>query len=156
MNYKDIQILSYNSFFGSVLITHFLSGCDNYQIRNELIFLLLPLVFNNESREILNKCNSRSTLNSTFLDSVEGRTSLGGLEKRVVYFRKMTQTSLIVSAEKYNIIISNHIKINDPIEFNKEKDPYLKEFYKASHYCGKILSKNDLLDTFIRLGLKEI
>lgn len=156
MDFKDIEILSCNSFFGSNLIAHFLSGCDAHQIRAEFIYLLFPFVFKKDAREILASSKSTSTLNSAFLTGITGKTALGGLEKRMQYFRSTTQSSLVVASKKFGVSIDEHLKLKTPIDYKKEEEAYLREFFKASHYLGKILSKSDLIDTFIKLGLKEI
>ena len=156
MDFKDIEILSCNSFFGSNLIAHFLSGSDNYQVRTEFIYLLLPFVFKKDAREILANSKSTSTLNTAFLSGIEGKIALGGLEKRLEYFRSTTQSSLIVASKKFGISIDEYLKIENPVDYKKEGELYLREFFKASHYLGKILSKSELIDTFIKLGLKQI
>lgn len=156
MDFEDIEILSCNSFLGGQLIAHFLSGCENQNIKLELVFLLLPFVFKKDARSILNNANKNSTLNSAFLNDLKGKMSLGGLEKRLKYFHNTTQSSIIVASKNYNIKVDEYLSIETTIDYKEEEELYLREFFRSSHYLGKILSKNDIFDTFIKLGLKEI
>lgn len=156
MDFRNIEILSYNSFFCSRLIAHFLSGCENHQIRVELIFFVLPFVCKKDSREILNSANKDSTLNSSFLNTERGKVALAGLEKHIDYFKNLTQTSLVVAANEFDIKIGEIITIENPFDYSKEKEAYIKQFFRASYYLGKILSKNEFFDTFVKLGMKDI
>jgi len=156
MDFKNIEILSYNSFFCSKLIAHFLSGCEDNQIKNELIFFVLPFVCKKDSREILNSANKDSTLNSSFLNTERGKIALAGLEKHIDYFKNLTQTSLVVAANEFEVKISDVISIENPLDYLEEKEPYLRQFFRASNYLGKILSKNEFFDTFVKLGMKDI
>ncbi len=156
MDFKNIEILSYNSFFCSKLIAHFLSGCEANQIKSELIFFVLPFVCKKDSREILNSANKDSTLNSSFLNTERGKIALAGLEKHIGYFKNLTQTSLVVAANEFDVKISDIITIENPLDYSKEKEPYLRQFFRSSNYLGKILSKNEFFDTFVKLGMKDI
>lgn len=156
MDFKNIEILSYNSFFGSKLIAHFLSGCEENKIRTELIFLVLPFICKKDSREILTTVNNSSTLNSSFLNTQTGKIALAGLEKNIAFFKSLTQSSLVVAASEFEIEIRETISIINPPNYTNEKEPYIKEFFRASHYLGKILSKNEFFDTFVKLGVKDI
>lgn len=156
MDFKNIEILSHNSFFCGKLIAHFLSGCKSNEIRIELVFLLLPFVFNKDSREILKKVNSESTLNSAFLNNERGKIALAGLEKRLEFFKGLTQTSLVVASNEFTVKISEIISIENPLDYGKEKELYIKEYYRAANYFGRILSNNDFFDTFIKFGIKDI
>ena len=156
MDFKSIEILSHNSFFSSKMLSHFLSGCENNHIRNEFIYLVLPLVFYKDSREILKKATSESTLNSVFLNNERGKIALAGLEKRVDYFKPLTQKSLVVAAKDFEIKVGENISIDESLDYSKEKEPYIREYFRAANYLGKILSKSMVFDAFIKLGLKNI
>ena len=156
MNIKDIKILTYNSLFGSRLVAYFLSGCNKQTIKYELIFFLIPFVLKEESRAILNNANSKSTLYSLFLNNSKGKISLGGLEIRFKHFQPLTQSSIIVAAKYYDLKVNDTISIISPLDYNNEDIPLLKEYFRASYYLGKILSANDVFDTYLKLGIKEI
>jgi hypothetical protein len=156
MDFKSIEILSHNSFFSSKLIAHFLSGCENNSIRNEVIYLILPLVYYKDSREILKNANSSSTLNSLFLNAERGKIALAGLEKRIAHFKSPTQKSLVVAAKDFELQIGENITINKPIDYSNESEPYIKEYFKSANYLGKVLSKSGIFDAYIKLGIKDI
>lgn len=156
MDFKAIELLSYNSVLGSELIAHFLSGSENKKIRFEFIQLLLPFIFKEEARKILTSSNGTSTLSSAFLNNSKGIRALAGIEQRISHFKNITQKSIIFASKKHSITVDEYLSIKNALEYQKEPDPYLKEFYKASFYLGKILSKTQVLDTFIKLGIKEI
>lgn len=90
MNAKDVKTILYNPFWGSKLIPHFLSGCAREMIKTELVYLLFPFVFYQDSKKILVRARVNSTLYSAFLGNSDGRTALAGLEKRYAYFKPLT------------------------------------------------------------------
>ena len=138
------------------MIAHFLSGCESSSIRNELIYLVLPFIHYKDSRKLLAAANSKSNLYSLFLSSEEGKISIAGLEMRLSYFKALTQTSLVVCAKEFQIEIGTNISISNPLDYSREMDLYIREYFKASYYLGKTLSKSEYLDTCIKLGLKNI
>jgi hypothetical protein len=156
MNLDDIERILYNPFWGSQLILHFLSGCKENAIKFELIYLLFPLLLKSDSLEILSKTKSNSTIYSTFLDSYEGRKTIGGIERRINSFRILTNQSLIVAAHKKLIVIGEYIKGNTTVDYLDEKEPLIRQYFRASKYLGIIFSKSDPLDIFIKMGVREL
>ncbi len=155
MKLDDIEIIMYNPFFCSELLVHFLNGCQNKQIKNELIFLVLPFVLQENTRLVLNKVNNRSSLYSLFLNS-ENKQYLGGIEKRHALMKNLTNQSIIVLSNHYDIEIDNFIILKKEIpKYSKEKNK-VQEYYKAAHYLGVVLSKENYVDVYIKLGLKEL
>ncbi len=156
MNLIDIKNILYNPFWGGKLIPHFISGFPERSVKIELVYLLFPFVLYKDSRSILASLKSTSTLYSAFLDNSEGKMSLAGLERRYSSFKILTNQSLIVAANNHSIEISNLLIGKNKIDFSMESDPLIKDFCKASKYLGVVFSKNDYLDIFIKLGIKQL
>ncbi len=156
MNAENIISIMYNPFWGSKLIPHFLSGSSSLSIKTELVYLLFPLVFYQESRKILANARENSTLSNTFLDVSDGRKALAGIEKRYAYFKPLTNQSLIVVANTHLIEIGDFLKAQHRADYKEEKDDWCKGYYKASRYLGLIFSRTPYLDIFIKLGLKDL
>lgn len=156
MDFKHIEILTHNSFFSSKIIAHFLSGCDNRNIRHESIYLVLPFVYYKDSRDILKNATSKSNLNSLFLNDERGKIALAGLEKRVDFFRSLTQTSLIVASKEFGVEINENVLIETILDYRNESQIFVRDFFKSANYLGKILSKTEMLNTFVKLGLRNI
>ncbi|WP_417600544.1 three component ABC system middle component [Owenweeksia hongkongensis] len=156
MKVKEVKALTYSPFWCANLIPHYLSGCPNNEISFELMFLLLPFVLDRDSREILDSSISTSTIYSAFLDGVDGRSSLAGIEERYIDFKELTRQTLVVAANRGTIDISVKVSGRKVANYTEEKDTFIREFYKAAKYLGQILSKETTLDLFIKLGIKEI
>jgi Family of unknown function (DUF6521) len=140
------------------LIAHFLSGCENNSINTEMSYFVLPFLYKKESRELLNKANIKSTLYSIFLNDTnkKSRESLAGLEKRIEYFRTLTERSIIVASQKFDVKVSENLVIGNQLDYEKEEDVYIRQFYRSSHYLGKILSRQNTLETYFKLGMKDL
>jgi hypothetical protein len=156
MRVEHITLLSYNSFFGAKLFAHFLSGCEQNNIRYELGYLVLPLLSQKFARDLLKNANSNSSLQTIFLDKPEGNLAIANIGRKIKYFDNLTRSSLIVAANDHGVVISDKLYISKPVDYKPETLPYIKEYYRSAHYLGKILSTNNLFDTFIKLGIREL
>ena len=156
MQVNNIKILSYNSFFGARLLAYFLSGCTERKIKYELIFLVLPIISQEKARSILKTANNKSTLQTMFLNKVEGNISTANLNKKLSYFSQLTHTSLIVAANDFGVTVDEYLYISAPLSYKLELNNYMKEYYRSAFYLGYILSNNNYFDTFIKLGIRNI
>lgn len=154
MDVDSIKILAYNPYFCNNLIPYFLKGISKQKCDIILLHLLLPIVLHKESREKLNNANSRSSIYSIFSDEISA-----GIESRVDDFKKLTNQSLILAINKnYAKIDGEQIKLMNVInfDFSKEKDSYIRPFYKASFKFGELISGHKTLDVLLKFRIREL
>ena len=158
MTTSDIKLLTYNPFFGKEILKHFICGYPKKKVSLNQIFLVFPLVFNDGARKILSTANKNSTLESLFLDNSKGKRTLGGIEKRYQLFKDLTQKSILLSYKEESLIIDNEQVIaKKEVDFKNEKDPIIKDFYRAAYYLGVIFSNtNTELEIFLKLRIRDI
>lgn len=157
MNYEEISSINQNPFLGGILLGHFLSGCINKEIDFAMIYLLFPVIYKRESRDILYKANVRSTLDSLFYSGRNNnKATLGGIEKRFYYFKDLTNNSLIVAASDLGVIVSDKITIDIPFSYAKETNVSMKTFYRAAFRFGQVLSKVKVNEAYIKLGIRYV
>ncbi|WP_100338733.1 three component ABC system middle component [Hymenobacter chitinivorans] len=156
MDIKDIKSITLNPVFGAEILIHFLMGCKERSIKFELIFMVIPFVLYKDSRDLLCNANSRSSLNSLFLSANTSVTSIIESEKVYKTFKSITQKSIIVACNKYNIEIGDYITLHDVKKYQDENNEYLKRFYKAAYYLGLTMSKMAYLDVFSKLTIRSI
>lgn len=151
MNIAQAEKVLFNPLFTSKLLLMALAGANNNQFKMELIYYILPLIYNDIIKDKLAKSTAKSTFN-TLLNS-EVKVELIDIETLLVNYRKKTKEALITLANIYNIEISNHIILKEEkrIIYSEEKNPILKEYYKAAYNLGSILSKEDYKKIFFNL-----
>ena len=69
MKLADTEKILFNPLYTSKLILMALCGAKDKEIKMELIFYILPLVYNDKIKNKLLKCTSKSTF-STFLTTI--------------------------------------------------------------------------------------
>ncbi|MFD2556044.1 three component ABC system middle component [Sphingobacterium tabacisoli] len=151
MKIAKTENILFNPLFTARLISMALSGANNNEIKTELIYYILPLVYNNTIKDRLSKCNTRSTFN-TFFDA-EVRRELITIESLLANYKEKTKEALITISNLYTINISTHIslKIEQKTHYSEENNPELKKYYKAAFNLGSIFSKEDHKTIFLNL-----
>lgn len=150
MKLEHTQKVLFNPLFTSKLLLMALSGAENKKLKLELIFYILPLIYNNRVRDKLSRCNSRSTFN-TFLDP-DVKRELIVIESLLKNYNKKSKEALITLSSLFDIEFSNFISLKDvDIQYSSEKNPFLREDYKAAYNLGLILSKEDYKTIFFNL-----
>ncbi|MCZ8090290.1 three component ABC system middle component [Flavobacterium sp.] len=151
MKVENLNTVLFNPLFTSNLILFFLSGTKNNKIKTELIYLVLPILYNDKLRVKLSKCKSSSSL-KTFLSDDDIQIALLNLSQQAKDYYKITNTSIITLSNYSNIQISDFIKISQKsiLNYNFEKDQILREYYKSAYYLGLIFSKEDYKTIFYK------
>lgn len=158
MKTEEVKLLAYNPFWGKEILKHFINGSSEKKVNLNLSFLVFPIILNDSSRNILSSARNNSTLESSFLDNTFGRIALVGLEKRYEIFKDLTYKSIILLCQEKSLLIENEtINLNCEIDYKKEKDFFIKEYFRAAHYLGIIFSNaNCELDIFLKLRIRDI
>ena len=151
MNIDQTEKILFNTLFTSKLLLMALAGSNKIQLKIELMYYVLPLIYNESIKEKLVRSTAKSTFN-TFLNP-EVKMELILIETLLANYRKKTKEALITLSNIYNVDISNYVilKEEQKITYSEEKDPILKEYYKAAFNLGSILSKEDYKTIFLNL-----
>lgn len=158
MKTEEVKLLTYNPFWGKEILKHFINGSSEKKVSLNLSFLVFPIILNDSSRSILSSARNDSTLESSFLNNSFGKIALGGIEKRYEIFKDLTHKSIVLSCQEKSLLIENEtINLNCEIDYKKENDFFIKEYFRAAHYLGIIFSNaNSELDIFLKLRIREI
>lgn len=150
MKLEHTEKVLFNPLFTSKLLLMALNGAKNKQLKMELIFYILPLIYNDRIKNKLIRCNSRSTFN-TFLDQ-DIKRELIVIDGLLKNYNKKSKEALITLSCLFNIEFSNYISLKEEgIHYLSESDPLLREDYKAAFNLGSILSKEDYKTIFFNL-----
>lgn len=150
MKLEHTEKVLFNPLFTSKLLLMALSGAKNKQLKMELVFYILPLIYNDRVKNKLIRCNSRSSFN-TFLDQ-DIKRELIVIESLLKNYNKKSKEALITLSSLFNIEFSNYISLKEvDIHYLSENDPLLREDYKAAFNLGSILSKEDYKTIFFNL-----
>lgn len=148
MKLEDTENVLFNPLYTSNVILMALSGAKNKELKMELIFYILPLVYNENIRNKLIRCTTKSTFNS-FLDS-EIKKELILIESLLKNYKAKSNEAIITLANIVKIEISDFVKLKNGEEhYSKEKDVFLRNSYKAAYNLGSILSKEDYKRIFL-------
>lgn len=154
MSSEYIRNISLNPFFGSKLIHHFISGYQD-EVELPLIYLILPYILFEPSRNVLKAAKSNSSIYTLFMDKHK-LSNIAGIEKRYAMFKELTNESLVVACNEELVELKGKIKLLKKVNYHSTKDKDLKEYYKAAYYLGRIFSKYRTFDIFLKIGVKEI
>ncbi|QQU05272.1 three component ABC system middle component [Myroides odoratus] len=151
MNIAQTEKILFNPLFTSKLLLMALAGANNNKLKVELIYYILPLIYNDIIKNKLVKSTAKSTFN-TFLNS-EVKMELIVIETLLANYRKKTKEALITLSNIYNVEISDYITLKEEQKttYSEEKNLILKEYYKAAFNLGSILSKEDYKKIFFNL-----
>ena len=158
MKASDIERLVFSPFHTSKILHHFLSGVKSVNskcIKTELIYLVLPFIYNKQVQNKLKNLNKTSKFNK-FLEVNDFDIFTSSLNQRVNDYRKTTNTAIIILANEIDLEIEKYLIPSTDIQFNTEKDIYLKPIYKSSYNLGVILGKEQYLSVFKKLRITEI
>lgn len=151
MNIAQTEKFLFNPLFTSKLLLMALAGADNKKLKMELIYYILPLIYNDTIKDKLVRSTTKSTFKTLLNNDVSRELiMIGTLLKN---YRKKTKEALITLSNLHNTEFSDYLILRDEqkINYSQEKDPVLKEYYKAAFNLGAILSKDDYNKIFFNL-----
>lgn len=150
MRLAETEKILFNPLYTSKLILMALSGAKDNEIKMELIFYIIPLIYNDPIKNKLLKCNSKSNF-STFL-SEDVKRELILIESLLLNYKEKSKEALITLCNLNNIEFSSHISLKEKeFHYSSEKDSFLRDSYKAAFNLGSILSKEDYKKIFFNL-----
>lgn len=150
MKLENTEKVLFSPLYTSRLLLMALSGAKDKELKMELVFYILPLIYNDKIKSKLIRCNTSSTF-KTFLDH-DVKKELIIIETLLLNYKAKSKEALITLSNLFDIEFSNYISLKeDAVHYSKERDLFLKESYKAAFNLGSILSKEDYKKIFFNL-----
>lgn len=152
MKTQSLNSLIYNPIWLGHLLHYFLSGAatSNDKIKLELIYLLLPFMYDENLREKLSSCKVTSTFQTLFKET-SLKNSLIGMNDKISSFENISNRSLLIIGNKASISSGSYIKLCEVLDYRKSP-PALKKYFKAAYNLGVILGKEDYREVFLKIG----
>src|SRR5690606_23037349 len=107
-------------------------------IKTELVYLVLPFIYNKQIQNKLKNLNKNSKFNP-FIDNKDFDIFRSSLNQKINDYREITNTAIIILANEIDLEIDKYLMPNTDIHFNNEKDIYLNPIYKSSYNLGTVL-----------------
>ena len=158
MKASQLQILMYSPQWTSKLLHYFLSGVKSQckqGVKLELIYLVLPFVFDTLIRKKLQTSNVNSTF-ATLFNDVSLKKQLILKNEELKNFKQITNNAFIYLGNKIDLTISNYLDIEKTIEYKNEENIQIKNYCKSAYQLGIIFSKENYIDIFMKIGVTEI
>lgn len=150
MKLANTEIILFNPLFTAKLILMALSGAKNNELKLELVYYILPLIYNQTIKVKLMKSTASSTF-TTFLDQ-DVKRELIVIETLLNNYREKSKEALITLSNIVDLDISAYISLNEiAIHYSREKDSILRGHYKAAYNLGSILSNEDYSRIFFNI-----
>lgn len=158
MKATDLERLVFSPFHTSKILHHFLCGAKSvnpHSIKTELIYLVLPFIYNNQIQKKLKNLRKDSKFNP-FIENTGFDIFTSSLNQKITDYRKTTNTAIIILANEIDLEIDKYITPSTDIHFNDESDIYLRPIYKSSYNLGVLLGKEQYLSVFKKLRIIEL
>jgi hypothetical protein len=153
MSIKHIETLMFNPIFFSKIIQSFITGY-NKEVDLKTIFYVLPIVMYKDARIRLNSVRCDSTLYSIFdrekkfdeygveFNSKFCLNQIAGLFNDYATF---TKQSIIILSSQNKINLHKNIILQESFNYRKTPEK-IREYFKAAHCLGMILTKIGLIE----------
>jgi len=150
----------------SILLHHFISGAKKANpkgIKTEILYLVIPFVTDDVTREILSNANARSGFSSVFYKKdpserripVEIKNALMDKNNQIEQYREITNRGFIYLGNTATLGIGKYITVAQTIEYKNEKG-INRDYCKAAYNLGVVLAKEDYRNVFVKLGITNI
>lgn len=150
----DFIALLHSPLWIASLLESFLSGAQRIKkdgLEFELIFLAIPILFDENALEHLSKGNIKSNM-SKLLTNSNLQSSYFKSKWNIEHYKPVTKKAIIILSSLGKLSINSHITLHEPIKSITENDEYKKKHYKAAYNLGAMLAKEDSLDIIIKFG----
>lgn len=158
MKSKELENMIFNPIYTSLIIHHFLSGVQSINkdgIKTELIFVVLPIIYNQELSNKLSNLNINSKL-TPLIESNEYESFFSQINSKINDYKKITNHSLIVLSSNNNLKINEYINIENFLEYKKEEDLIIRNIFKSAHNLGILFAKERYFTIIKKLRINEL
>lgn len=158
MKAKELERLIFNPYPTSKILHYFLSGAktiDRKGIKTELIYLVLPLIYNEDICGKLSRMNKKSKLN-TFINDKENQLFISLINQKIWDYKVASKRAILFLSNTSKIDFNTHISISEELNYGNIQDPVLKQIYKGAYNLGIIVAKERYVDVFLKMRIFEI
>ena len=153
MKIQSLNALIYNPVWISYLLHYFLSGAtsaNTKKVKLELIYLVLPFVYDEAIMKKLSTSSTRSTFQTLFKDT-ELKNRLVQMDQKISSFQNTTNRSFVMIGSKVSVSSGAYLHTSQVLDYKKSKGE-LREYYKAAYNLGAIFGKEDYREIFLKIG----
>jgi len=153
MKIQSLNALIYNPIWISYLLHYFLSGATsakNKKVKLELIYLVLPFVYDEKLMKKLSSSSTRATFQTLFKDA-ELKNSLIRMDQKISSFQHTTNQSFVIIGSKVSVSSGAYLHTSEILDYKKSEGG-LREYYKAAYNLGAIFGKEDYREIFLKVG----
>lgn len=158
MKSKELENMIFNPIYTSLIIHHFLSGFKGVNqdgIKTELIYIVLPIIYNQELSSKLSNLNINSKL-ATLIENNEYESFFSQINSKVNDYKKITKHSLIVLSSNNNLIIDEYINIENALDYKNEEDTNIRNIFKSAYNLGILFAKERYFTIIKKLRINEL
>ncbi len=166
MKSNDLVNLMFSPQWISTLLHHFISGAKKINpqgIKAEILYLVIPFVTDDVTREVLSIANTRSNFSSVFYKKnpsekripLEIKNALMGKNNQIEQYHEITNRGVIYLGNIAKLGIGKYITVAQTIEYKDEKG-IIRDYCKAAYNLGVVLAKEDYRNVFVKLGITNI
>lgn len=158
MNARDLERLIFNPLYTSSLLRHFITG---FQLKNsigvklELIYLVLPILYNDQLSSKLVSLNKMSRLNTFLENSKDYSYMFNELNERIPEYRALTNQSLLVLTKTAKLNIAPFLTC-EKVDFHEEQNQQLRTTFKAAFNLGQVFAKESYHSIFLRFKITNL
>ena len=147
----------------SKIFQNFLEGYGT-DVDFKLLFYVLPIILNKDSRRRLIKANKASKLETVFKKEnykeysdikLSAQSNLSGFKDKFIELKDLTKTTIIILVNEEKIIIGNSVMLLKTDNYSNYKDPDIVSLLRSSFYLGVIFNKSRVEQLDYYLGVKN-
>ena len=156
MKLSNLKELMFSPEWTSELLKYSISGAckiDKKGLKGELIYILLPILYDDVLVEKLSRLKISSNLNSFIKSSENIKYKLKSRVKKSIEFEEITNNSFIYLSNYENLTIDGFLKLEKTFKYTNVENLVKKKYFKAAYNLGCILSKEDYKNIFWKLGV---
>lgn len=157
MKSKELENMIFNPIYTSLIIHHFLSGVQSINkngIKTELIYIVLPIIYNQELSRKLSKLNINSKL-APLIENNEYESFFSQINSKINDYKKITNHSLIVLSSNNNIKVDEFINIENSLNYKNEEDTNIRNIFKSAYNLGILFAKERYFTLIKKLRINE-
>lgn len=153
MKLEDINRLIFNPIWTAKLLHYFLSGASQSKmekVKFELLYFVLPFLYDELLLERLIASNSRTTLSNLLRDE-RIQVQLIGIGPKAEAFKDITNKAIIATGKNVEFLEDGFVRTPEQIKYSAISDPTTRGHFKAAQNLGSILAKENHVEAILRL-----